>query len=129
MGLFTGWPFTTKEQDEREKKDFEKRVFPLGMEQKDAALAVLKEGLSSKLKDNEILFAFICAKDACLLNGGEEEDGMEKAKEALKKQKWVPKEDKEFILTFMRLEMRAESFDEYPNVDQVRQFLTVGQEE
>ena len=124
MGWFDGWPFKSKEQQEKEERDFQKRVFPFGMEQRDAALAVLKEGTTSKLKDSEKLFAFICAKDACLLNGGEAEDGLQKAEATLDKQKWIPKEDRCFILTFMRLEIRATSLEDYPTAEDVRQFLT-----
>ncbi len=128
MGLFDGWPFKTREQEDKEKRDFEKRVFPFGPEQKDAAEAVLKEGITGKLKNQEKLFAFICAKDACMLNGGEEEDGLEKAQEALKKQKWVSAEDRKFIYTFMRLEIRATSLEDYPTVEQVRQQLAYAED-
>ncbi len=122
MGLFDGWPFKTKEQEEKERRDFEKRVFPFGIEQKDVAMHVLKEGLSDKLKDKEKLFAFICAKDACLLCGVEE-GGLGMAEDALKKQKWIGEEDRKFIYAFMRLEMRAPSLEEYPTANDVRELL------
>lgn len=125
MGWFDGWPFKSKEQMDKEAKDFQERVFPFGPTQKDAALAVLQQGVKGKrVKDEEKLFAYICAKDACLLNGGELEGGLQAAETTLNKQKWIPEEDRRFILTFVRLEIRAPSLEEYPTAEDVWQFMT-----
>ncbi len=122
MGLFDGWPFKTREQEEKEKKDFEKRVFHLGIEQREAARAVIKEGTSAKLKDKEGLFAFICVKDA-YTQGEEDNNGPEFAQNAMKKQKWIKKDDMKFIYALVCLDVRTSSLETYPTAEDVHEYM------
>ncbi len=119
MGWLDGWPFKSKEQMDKERLDFENRMFPFGLAQKDAALSVIKQGCRSKVKDEEKMFVFIIAKDACMQNGGLEGGGMAQAERVLAEQRWLPEEDRRFIASFLPLEICAPSLEEYPTAEEV----------
>lgn len=119
MGWFDGFPFKTKEQMERERKEFESRVFPLGPEQKDIALAILKQLLvRPKLKDNEKLYAYISAKDKYAYHG--DDGGVEYAQSALRKQKWLNEEEIRLVLALVMLDTKATSLEEYPSIEEIQ---------
>ena len=119
MGWFDGFPFKTREQAAREAKEFERRIFPLGMEQKGAAQQVLEDLLDKKLSVNEKMFAFISAKDLCY----KEEDfdnGLVLARKHLEGQRWLSLQDREYVLTLIVLENNIPSLDRYPTAQQVK---------
>ena len=119
MGFFDFLAVKSKEQVERERKEFEARVIPMGEAQKQAAAEVLMRLITRKnLAQNEKMFAFISTKDKYILTGGGEE-GMAEAKKMLKKQKWFKPEEKSIILALVQLESRVTSLEEYPTDEEI----------
>ncbi|MFV0351737.1 MAG: hypothetical protein ACK5JF_05425 [Oscillospiraceae bacterium] len=118
MGWFDGFPFKSREQMQKEQQDFEKNVFPLGMEQREVALAVLREVTTKKLPDDQKLFAFISAKDR-FAKAETEEDGLAQMSKTFIKQSWLKQEDKIAIAALILLESRIESLEDYPTAQQV----------
>ena len=113
MGLFDGFPFKSKEDTEREKQEFQKRVFPLGMVQRDAAQSVLEELFQNPKRLREYLFAFIISKDRYTKNDMTDA-AMEDVKVQLNRQKWLKENDKQLIIALMLLDCRASSLENYP---------------
>lgn len=120
MGWFDGFPFKSKAQMEKEQKAFENRVFPLGLPQRDAAAQVLREVLGSKVSKEELLFGFICAKDA-YTEADEPDQALTHAKIALRKQKIVPVDQINCILALLLLEKDVSTLEDYPTAEMVRQ--------
>lgn len=121
MGLFDGFPFKTKEQQQREERAFQKRVFPLGPGQKEAAQRVVCELLQG-MDQQEALFAFICAKDAWQIAMEDEryDEVADSALQALQNQRGLSGQQKKLLVTFVRLETHADSLENYPTADEVR---------
>lgn len=122
MGWFDGFPFKSKAQQDKERKAFEKTVFPFGVEEhREAARKVLHEVLqANKLQDDQRLYAYIIAKEAYM----ECEDVGEEANAALRvlhKQPWVTDEHAALIISLIRLEKGAESLENFPTAEQVRE--------
>lgn len=120
MGWFDGFPFKSREQVEKERKIFVNKIFPLGLEQREKALAVLKEVTGPKLSANEVLFAFICAKEA-YLNEEEEEKRVQAALHAMQRQRELRQQDKAAIVALLELELGIDSLESYPTAGQVKQ--------
>ena len=120
MGLFDGFPFKSKEETEREKQEFQKRVFPLGMVQRDAAQRVLEELFQDPKRLREYLFAFIVSKDRYTMQDMTDE-AMEDVQVQLKRQKWLKEDDKRLIVALLLLDCRATSLESYPTAQEVRQ--------
>lgn len=121
MGLFDGFPFKSQEQIKRERKDFEKRVFPLGEPERLAVEEVLKTLLEGKLQASEKLFAFISAKDQYTQADPDiPGEDVKTARRALNKQHWLSDEAKDMILAFIKLESKITSLDDMPSVEMVR---------
>ena len=126
MGLLDGL-FVSKEERARRAREFDQRVFPFGLEaQRQAARDLLSTQLGKgRSKDNELLFAFIVAKDKYLLeNKGDA--GYQAAVRQLKKLGWISKDQKNFILAFLLLETRIQSLDEYPTEEDVHALVARG---
>ncbi len=119
MGFFDFLAIKSKEQMERERKEFEERVIPLGEEQKQKASDTLARLIPRKnLALNEKMFAFISTKDRFILSGSGD-DGLEQAKKMLKKQKWIKPEEKNIILALVQLESRITELEEYPTDEEI----------
>lgn len=119
MGLFDGWPFKSKEQIAKERRQFASRVLPFGDEHKAKALAVLREILTPKLRDDECLYAFISAKDK-YSDAETPEEGLQEAQHTLKRQFYLTDDDRRAVLALIRLDTGIESLDAYPSVAAVR---------
>lgn len=118
MGIFDGFPFKSKDQVERERKEFADKILPLGEAQKQKALAVLCQITGPKLRSEEKLFAFFTAKQQYLDAGGGTE-GVRAAQKKLAGFRYVPKEDAQHIVAMVTLEKDVESLDDYPTAEQV----------
>lgn len=118
MGWFDGFPFQSKEDMEKEKRDFEKRVFPFGMEQRDCARAVLQQLIPHIKSDTELLFAFINSKDIYMKND-QTDEALARARQQMKKLRYFTEEDKDMILTLVQLDAAAPSLDAYPTAQDV----------
>lgn len=120
MGWFDGFPFKSREQMKKEQQEFEKTVFPFGMQQREVALLVLREVTSKKLPDDQKLFAFISAKDR-FAKAETEEEGLAQVGKSFAKQNWLKQEDRSAIVALILLEYRIASLDDYPTAQQVRE--------
>lgn len=119
MGWFDGFPFKSFSQMKREQQDFEKRMFPFGMQQRDMALPVLREVLSPKLRDEERLYAFISAKDT-FKRFDDADEGLARARKALRRQSRVQPGDIPLILALVQLDDALASLEDYPTPQAVR---------
>ena len=118
MGFFDGFPFTSKDERERKRKDFEKRVVPFGTEaSREKLRAVLKE-LFPKVDVMDSTFAFYNAKDAYTLRETEEE-GRAAARFKLEKTKDIDDRAVSIFIRLIELEMKITSLDEYPTAQDV----------
>jgi hypothetical protein len=120
MGWFDGWPFKSKEQQERDRLEFERRIFPLGLAQRAAAQAVLDELVVDKrVRALEAMFAFIAAKD-CYECGERTPESLESASQAIKLNRRIKGAQVEMVLALVRLDSLAKSLDGYPTAEDVR---------
>ena len=119
MGWFDGWPFKSKEKMEKEQRDFEQRVFPFGEGQRDKAQAVLVQLSTGKQSIQEMMFAFIHAKD----NYTQEEDAdkaLARSNAVMDKLRWRKIQDRQLVQALLLLDLSAPSLEEYPTAEQVQ---------
>jgi len=118
MGWFDGFPFTSKEERERRRKEFEKRVVPFGVEaQREKLSATLKE-LFPKVDIMDATFVFFDAKDA-YTSRDDRDEGILAAKRKLQKVRWVDGRTETIILRLVELESAITSLDDYPTAQDV----------
>ena len=118
MGIFDGFPFVSKEERERRRKDFEKRVVPFGAdEQRERLKATLKE-LFPKVDLTDAVFVFFNAKDAYTIKDTKEE-GEFAARQKLKSVRWIDGRGIAIMLRLIELESGIVSLDEYPTAQDV----------
>ena len=123
MGWFDGFPFTSKEDRERKRNDFEKRVLPFGVEDQREKLAETLKALFPEFNPIDTMFAFYDAKDGYTLKETKEE-GVEAALKRLRRQKWVDGRVEKIMLRFVELESGITSLDVYPTAEQVLEGLS-----
>ena len=118
MGWFDGFPFVSREERERRRKEFEKRVTPFGVEEQREKLAATLKELFPGIDKMDAMFAFYDAKDAFTYKETKEE-GYAAAKLKLRKLKWINGRNETIMLRFIELENGIESLDEYPTREDV----------
>ena len=118
MGWFDGFPFTSKEERERRKKEFEKRIAPFGVDEQREKLKVTLGELFPKIEPTEAMFAYFDAKDAYTKKETSEEGKMV-AIMKLRRQKWVNRQNESIIIRLIELESEITSLDEYPTAEDV----------
>jgi hypothetical protein len=118
MGLLDGFPFVSKEERERRRKDFEKRVAPYGVEEQREKLTETLKELFPKVDPMDTMFAFYDAKDAYTYKETKEE-GYAAARLRLRRQRWIDGRKETIMLRFIELESEAASLDDYPTADDV----------
>ena len=116
--------FVSKEERQRRAKEFDRRVFPFGLEEQREIVSKL---LSTQLgkgrgKENELLFAYLIAKDKYLLND-KGETGINRALAQLKNLGWLSKGQKKFILALVLLDTEIQSIEDYPSEDDVFAYI------
>ncbi|MDR3224945.1 MAG: hypothetical protein LBT52_01465 [Clostridiales Family XIII bacterium] len=121
MRLLNGWPFVSKEVRARQEREFDERIFPLGMEaqrdkMKEVLLALIPKSAS---KIQYILFACLLSKDLYLQNDKTEE-GIRLAKARLDKILRNTEEEKLLIMTLAQMDAETDSLETYPTPEQVR---------
>ncbi len=99
-------------------RDFETRVFPFGLAQRDCARAVLKELIPGAKYESEVLFAFISSKDTYML-GDQSPEGLQQARQRMKKLRFFSEADKDKILALVVLDAAAPGLEEYPTAQDV----------
>lgn len=120
MGWFDGWPFKSKEQIAKERRQFERRVLPFDADgQREVVLSILRQTMNQKLKDEERLFAYLTAKDKYTLDDENPED-YTAAEETLRKMRWLTGDDRLVVLALLRLERSATGPEDYPLLAEVR---------
>ena len=118
MGWFDGFPFISKEERDRRRRDFEKRVTPFGVEEQREKLTVMLKKLFPRVNTTDAMFAFFDAKDAYTYKETKEE-GYMAAKARLRKQRWIDGRNETIMLRFIELENGLTSLDDYPTAEQV----------
>jgi hypothetical protein len=118
MGLFDGFPFVSKEERERRRKDFEKRVVPFGVEEQRGKLRETMKELFPKVDTTDAIFVFYNAKDA-YTNKETKVEGEFAARQKLKNVKWVDGRAMAIILRFIELESEITSLDEFPTAEDI----------
>jgi hypothetical protein len=128
MGLFDGFPFTSKEERERRRRDFEKRVVPFGVEeQREKIREILKE-LFPGVDNTDAVFVYFNAKDA-FTNKETKDEGEFAARQRLRNVKWIDGHGIAKILRLIELESQITSLDEFPTADDVLNGLYEEEEE
>ena len=118
MGLFDGFPFVSKEERERRRRDFEKRVTPFGVEeQRDKLKSILSE-LFPDADLLDALFVYFDSKDAYNYKETKEE-GIVAAKMKMKRARWVDERKQAIILKLIDIENGLTSLDDYPTANDV----------
>ena len=118
MGWFDGFPFTSKEERDRRRKEFEKRVVPFGIEeQREKLKATLKE-LFPRVDIMDAMFAFYDAKDTYTKKDTKEE-GYAAARQRLRRVKWIDGRTETIMLHFLEMEIGLTSLDDYPTAKDV----------
>ena len=118
MGWFDGFPFVSKEERDRRRRDFEKRIAPFGVE---VQREKLKEILKELFPDRDVtdsLFVYFDAKDA-YTNKETPEESYAAAKLKLRRQRWVDGRKETIILRLIELELEITSIEEFPTAKQV----------
>jgi len=118
MGWFEGFPFTTKEERERRRRDFEKRLAPFGVEEQREKLKVTLGELFPGIDQPDLLFAYYDAKDAYTLKETDEE-GHIAARVKLRKARWIDGRKETIMLRLIELERGLTSLDDYPTAKDV----------
>lgn len=121
MRWLNGFPFKTKEQEQKEQDDFKKMIIPFGEKQSAKALSIISTLLTSeKLKETEKLYIFFIAKEKYL-----QQENAENARAAvysiLEKQPHVSLQEYNSLLAFIVLESRIKTLDEYPTLAQIEE--------
>ena len=118
MGWFDGFPFTTKEDRERRRKDFEKRITPFGAyEQREKLKTTLTE-LFPGIDITELLFAYYNAKDSYTVEEDNAE-GIKAARYKLRDLKWLNENGEKIMLKLIEMECGIKSLEEFPTAAQV----------
>jgi hypothetical protein len=103
--------FTSSEERKRKEREYEKKIFPLGIEQRELALAALRPHIGARVKDAELLYAFIVAKQKYL----DAENDFTAAESYIKKSGSFTEDETRRILTLIKLDEGAGSLGEYPD--------------
>ena len=122
MGWFEGFPFTSKEERERRRRDFEKRVTPFGAEEQREKLRATLKGLFPDIDLTDATFAFFDAKDAYTYKETREE-GYVAARFKLRRNRWIDGRNEAIMLRFIEMESDIESLDDYPDAEDVMEGL------
>jgi len=118
MGWFEGFPFTTREERERRRKDFEKRLAPFGVEEQREKLKVTLGELFPGIDQQDLLFAYYDAKDAYTMKETDEE-GHRAARFKLRKARWIDGRKETIMIRLIELEKAMTSLDDYPSAEDV----------
>ena len=114
MDLNNIFSFTSPAQRREKERAYEKKLFPLGIEQRDFALKALRPLINSKKSDAELLFAFISTKEKLI------DDSEQMAYAYLERQRYFSDLEKAYIMALVLLDVNVVSLEEYPNTEDVK---------
>ena len=118
MGWFDGFPFVSKEERERRRKEFEKRIAPFGVEEQREKIKATLKDLFPGVDQTDALFTFYDAKDAYTKKETSEE-GELAARARLRRQRWMSGRNEAIMLRFVEIENAIESIDDFPTAADV----------
>jgi len=118
MGWFDGFPFQSKEERDRRKRDFEKRVTPFGVEAHREKLKAVLAELFPSIDQTDLLFAYFDAKDAYSFKETKDE-GIVAAQAKLRKHRWLDGRKETILLHLIDMDMRIQSLDAFPTARDV----------
>ena len=118
MGWFDGFPFVSKEERERRRKEFEKRVSPFGIEDQREKIKAVLIDLFPKVDQMDALFTFYDSKDAYTKKETKEE-GVMAARARMRRQRWINGRNETIMLRFVEMENEIESLDDFPTAADV----------
>ena len=104
--------FTSAEERRRREKEYQNKIFPLGMGQRDLALAALRPNIRVKISDAEVLYAFVVAKQHYLDADGD----ISAAETYLNKTGIFIEPEKRIIMKLIKLDAAVTDLDDYPDV-------------
>lgn len=131
-----GWSwmeFTTKKQRRRREEAARRQMFPFGEEQREAELRLLRELIRIRVRNNDLLFQLVAAKDC--LHRREEEDEEEQNRRL---RHWLnsqlagmfPPRQLRYFLALAELEQDMQDMSQFPDAETVRrraEQLRIGQ--
>jgi len=118
MGWFEGFPFVSKEERERRRREFEKRIAPFGVEKQQVKQKALLAELFPKDDQLDILFAYYDAKDAYTYKETKEE-GIVAARMKLRKARNIDGRKETIMMRLIEMEIALTSLDDYPTAKEV----------
>ena len=122
MGMFDGFPFVSKEERERRRKDFEKRVAPFGVEDQREKLKETLSGLFPGEDLTDIMFKYYNAKDAFTIKETKDE-GLVAAQMKLRRTQKMDGRTETILLRLIELDTELTSLDDFPTAEEVLEGL------
>ena len=116
MGFEDLYKFISSDERRKRELDFQKKIFPLGLEQKDFVLNALRPLVNSKIHDFNLLYAFITTKQKFI------EDSECSARAHLEKQSSLSNAEKTYVMSLVLLDACVNSLEEYPNTSSIKSF-------
>jgi len=113
MGWFDGFPFVSKEERDRRRRDFEKRLAPFGVEEQREKLKAILLELFPEADQTDMLFAYYDSKDAYTYKETKEE-GVVAARMKLRKSRQIDGRKEVIMLRLIEIENELTSLDDYP---------------
>ncbi|MDO4198501.1 MAG: hypothetical protein Q4D13_05885 [Erysipelotrichaceae bacterium] len=108
--------FKTKEEIEKEKRDYEGRIFPLGTAEKELISKRISELFhNGMLSDNDLLFNFICLKQAYLIN---DEDNKKTEYDKWYKSvysSYMNEKEKALMIALVNTDMNCTDINDFPD--------------
>ena len=102
--------FISAEERKIQEKEYLNKIFPLGLGQRDLALAALRPHIRGRIKDAELLYNFIVAKQKYLDTEGD----IPAVTSYIKKSGVFTEEEGRRVLTLIKLDGLVTDLDNYP---------------
>ena len=114
MGFEDLFRFISSDERKKRELDFQKKIFPLGLEQKDLALNALRPLVNPKIHDFDLMYMFISAKEKYI------ENSEHSARIYLENQRSLSNADKTYIMSLILIDACVKSLEEYPNTSSIK---------
>ncbi|MDR1705824.1 MAG: hypothetical protein LBS19_14225 [Clostridiales bacterium] len=108
--------FISREEREKQSRAYQKRIFPLGLGQRDAVLAALRPLINRKIDDSGILYIFIAAKQEYL---DDDQDPDTVVRKFLNKRKDLNENEKDCVAALIRLDADITGLEDYPSSEEI----------
>lgn len=108
MSMAELFRYTNPAERELRDREYLKKIFPLGLQQRDLALAALRPLIKPKVRDEELLYTFIATKQKFV------DYSEQKARAYLEGQKYFSDGEKKHIMALVLLDAKVTTLEEYP---------------